>query len=301
MRLAIWLCGRLLRLAGVARRNGQVLPPAEPAGTSGPVSPGVGAEKRPGPALRLTVEVLDTREGAVVRLRGEAGVVEAGALEASLLPLVARRPACVTFDLSGLLFLSSLAMGVLSTFRRAAVRAGGRVCLAPDLRPAVREALERAELIGLFDAAGGAEPGVGPARKPYPGVHDVERAYGVAWGQLVDLEPRVEPLLWRARTAGGTCRTLTDVSRAFGPLRNELAGLIGFMGRHHRHPVLGSVGAYEVAYWKLYDAVAGLLPRGAGAAPEALEDRQGGTVPGPGPGESGAPREDAGFFVGTGI
>src|SRR5262249_33176669 len=42
--------------------------------------------------------------------------------------------------------------------------------------------------------------------------------------------------------------------------------LIGFAGRHHRHPVLGSTGAYEVAYWKPYDTVAGLVPgRAAGA------------------------------------
>jgi hypothetical protein len=59
--------------------------------------------------------------------------------------------------------LSSLALGVLETYRRAAVRAGTRVCLAPGLRPAVREALHRADLLGLFGAVGGAEPG--PARR----------------------------------------------------------------------------------------------------------------------------------------
>ena len=96
----------------------------------------------------------------------------------------------------------------------------------------------------------------------YPNLNDLQRAFGVTWGQLVELEPRVETLLGRARRAGAGCRTLTDVARGFGPLRDELAGLIGFAGRHQRHPVLGSTGAYEVAYWKLYDAVAGLWTAG---------------------------------------
>jgi anti-anti-sigma factor len=201
--------------------------------------------------------VRETGEGAVVRLRGEAGVAEAGALEASLLRLVARRPARVTFDLSELLFLSSLAMGVLTAFRRGVVRAGGEVRLAPALQPRVCEALDRAGLMGVFEPAGGATAG---ARKWYPNPEDVQRIYGLTWRDLGELEPQLESLLWRARMAGAGCRTLTDVARGFGPLRGELAGLIGFSGKHQRHAVLGSTGAYEVAYWKLFDAVAGLLP-----------------------------------------
>jgi hypothetical protein len=100
-------------------------------------------------------------------------------------------------------------------------------------------------------------------------VDDVQRAFGVAWAQVAELEPRVETLLGRARTTGAHCRTMADVGRAFGPLRNELAGLIGFAGEHQRHPVLGSDGAYEVAYWKLYAAVAGSVPGGAGGAEAA--------------------------------
>jgi hypothetical protein len=100
-------------------------------------------------------------------------------------------------------------------------------------------------------------------------VEDVQRVFGVAWAQVVELEPRVETLLGRARMAGADCRTMADVARAFGPLRNELAGLIGFAGEHQRHPLLGGPGAYEVAYWKLYDALAGSLPGGAGGAEAA--------------------------------
>jgi hypothetical protein len=46
-----------------------------------------------------------------------------------------------------------------------------------------------------------------------------------------------------------------------------VAELVGFRGRHSRHPVLGSVGAYEVVYWRLHEAVAGLLPRPADVLP----------------------------------
>jgi hypothetical protein len=93
----------------------------------------------------------------------------------------------------------------------------------------------------------------------YPDVDAVQRTFGVTWGQLVDLEPRLETLLERARTAGARCRTFADVARVFGPVRNELAELVGFAGEHRSHAVLGSVGALEVAYWKLYDVVAGLV------------------------------------------
>jgi anti-anti-sigma factor len=193
MQPAFWL--RVpIRLARVARRAVPLLP-RQRARTADPVATRPPVESRPRRPTRLAVEVLETEAGPVVRLWGEAGVAEAGALEAALLPPAARRPGRVTFDLGGLAFVSSLAMGVLASYRRAAARAGTRVCLAPDLHPAVREALDR-------------------------------------------------------------------------PVRNELAGLVGFAGRHHRHPVLGSVGAYEVAYWKLYGAVTGLLPARAGGVNE---------------------------------
>jgi hypothetical protein len=173
----------------------------------------------------------------------------------------------VTFDLGELQSLSSLALGVLVAFRRAAVRTGSRVRLASDLQPAVREVLHRAELLSLFEAVGGTEARVGPAPTvvalsperattgAYPNV-EVERTSRVSWGQLVDLEPQVEALLWLAQAAGAGCRTPADVEQAFRPVRNELAELIGFAGKHHRHPILGNPGAYQVAYSKLYDAVA---------------------------------------------
>src|SRR5262249_28136109 len=62
------------------------------------------------------------------------------------------------------------------------------------------------------------------------------------------------------------------------PIRNTLAELVGFAGRNHRDQILGSAGAYQVAYWKLYDAVAGLLPGGAAGAEAAPEEHRVGNV-----------------------
>jgi hypothetical protein len=242
----------------------------------------------------------------VVRLRGEAGVPDAGALEASLLRLTARRPAWVTFDLSKLRLLSSIAVGALADYLRGAVRAGSRVALAPGLHPAVREALARAGLLARFEAVGGGGPCAGPgpvaedARKVYPDVDEVERTYGITWDQLAELEPQLKTLLWQARRAGARCLTIPEVERTFLALRNELAELIGFTGKHHWHPILGSAGAYEVAYWKLYDAAAGLLPRCAAGADEAPENPGGGTGSGPCPREPAARRGGIGSGDGPG-
>jgi len=101
----------------------------------------------------------------------------------------------------------------------------------------------------------------------YPRVHELERAHGVTWQELTRQEPRLDELLWQARADGARCRDREDVARVFAPLRGALTELIGFRGRHRNCPVLGSVGAYEVAYWRLREAVSGLLPR-----PATLQD-----------------------------
>jgi anti-anti-sigma factor len=92
----------------------------------------------------------------VVRVAGEAGVRQAAELTAALLGPSAGRPALVTLDLAGLNFISSLAMGVLVSFRRGVVRAGGLVRLAPGLQEPVHEALERARVLALLGWPGGA-------------------------------------------------------------------------------------------------------------------------------------------------
>ena len=100
----------------------------------------------------------------------------------------------------------------------------------------------------------------GTNMRPYPNYRDAERVSGVTWQELAELEPRLGELLWRARHLAPACRTWADVAPAFSPIREALLELVGFAGRNHRHPILGSCSAYQVAYWKLYDAVAGLLP-----------------------------------------
>jgi anti-anti-sigma factor len=110
------------------------------------------APQEAGRVPRIEVS-FEARPGeVVVRLAGEAGVRQAGELAAALLPLSACRPPCLTLDLSRLEFVSCLAVGILAVFRRGLARAGTRVCLAPAVQGPVREALERAGLLALFDA-----------------------------------------------------------------------------------------------------------------------------------------------------
>ena len=47
-----------------------------------------------------------------------------------------------------------------------------------------------------------------------------------------------------------------DVERGWGQFKNDLAELVGFFGKNRGHPVLGTVGACDVVYWKPHDAVA---------------------------------------------
>jgi hypothetical protein len=107
--------------------------------------------------------------------------------------------------------------------------------------------------------------------RPYPKVQDLEHHSGITWHQLVELESRLAKLLWEARQASVTCRCWADAERAFLPIRTALAELVGFPGKNRRHPVLGRPEAYHVAYWKLFYAVAGLMPGRAGGMEKAAE------------------------------
>jgi anti-anti-sigma factor len=99
----------------------------------------------------LTVAISQTADDMLIRVKGEATVECAGPLLDGLLAPAARHPAVVTLDLSELRCISSLAMAVLVIFRRGVVRTGGRVRLAEELQPAVKEVLVRAELFDLFE------------------------------------------------------------------------------------------------------------------------------------------------------
>jgi len=110
--------------------------------------------------------------------------------------------------------------------------------------------------------------------KTSPSFDDLELIHGVTWQELTELEPRLGELLCVARDACLTCRCWSDVGRAFAPIQNTLAELVGFASKNHRHPVLCRRGAYQVAFWKLYEAVAGLLLGRAAGAEEALEKQE---------------------------
>ena len=56
----------------------------------------------------------------------------------------------------------------------------------------------------------------------FPKVQDLERAHGVTWVELARLEPRLDELLWEARTEGSRCHRWKDVERVFAPFKNAL-------------------------------------------------------------------------------
>jgi hypothetical protein len=128
-----------------------------------------------------------------------------------------------------------------------------------------------------------------------PNFRTLENIYGVTWRELVELEPRLTELLCAARLASVTCLRWSDLRRAFAPIRTTLVELIGFAGRNHRHPVLGGPGAYQVAYWKLFDAVAGPLAGCEGTAEVGPEQQRGESAAETAPTESSAARDATDF------
>ena len=60
------------------------------------------------------------------------------------------RPKLVVLEMSGFSFCSSLGMGVLVSFRRGIVHAGGRIVLCA-MRPDVLDSFRRAKLHDLFE------------------------------------------------------------------------------------------------------------------------------------------------------
>jgi anti-anti-sigma factor len=125
-----------------------------PAKRAAPDTPPIDAPALPVPhpwGAAVAVEVSHTADGIVVRVKGEPQLECAGALMNGLFAFAAPRPAVVTLDLSGLHSISCLGLGVLVAYRRAVVRAGGRVRLAGVLQPAVKESLVRAKRFDLFE------------------------------------------------------------------------------------------------------------------------------------------------------
>jgi len=109
------------------------------------------SEPRPQPApSTLAVTITDLARGVVVRLEGKADMTTVDRLQFALIRLVARRVPLAVLDLSGLTFLSSLAMGALISLRRDLGRWGGCVKLVA-VRPEIQDALQVAGVVDLFE------------------------------------------------------------------------------------------------------------------------------------------------------
>jgi anti-anti-sigma factor len=127
--------------------------------------PRIVAPAVPAPSRRVTpadrgveVDVSQTSDEMVVRVKGDATVDSAGALLNGLLVHSAQRRVSVTLDLSELRSISSLALGVLVTYGRSVIRRGGQVRLADEVQPAVKEALAQAEFLAKFETTEHAAP-----------------------------------------------------------------------------------------------------------------------------------------------
>jgi len=83
-----------------------------------------------------------------------------------------------------------------------------------------------------------------------------EKASGVTWRQLAAAEPELTMLLAQARDVGG-CRTVEQVNRKFNTFKTTIHKLVGFLGKHKDHPLLGTQAAYDVVTWRLRNAIAG--------------------------------------------
>ena len=72
-----------------------------------------------GAGLMLQIQQLDRDGVKLVVLRGEAGVAEAPDMSALMIDLAASRPKKLVFELTGLPFISSMAMGEMAALAAA--------------------------------------------------------------------------------------------------------------------------------------------------------------------------------------
>jgi len=107
----------------------------------------------------LRIGLSESADTSVVRLSGDAGFPDADRLADALAAVAARRPRKVVIDLSGLAFISSLAIGVLVTFKYRLKRQGGGMVIV-GARPRIEETLRVARVFDDVMASGAARAGV---------------------------------------------------------------------------------------------------------------------------------------------
>jgi anti-anti-sigma factor len=104
----------------------------------------------PAMAAELTVSVDGTTgETLVARIQGDADVANSPTLERELTRIIARHPKLLVLNLSGLTFISSLAMSYLVHLNRGVKTHGGTVRVA-GASPRIVTALKRCKLDELF-------------------------------------------------------------------------------------------------------------------------------------------------------
>jgi anti-anti-sigma factor len=114
------------------------------------------------PECKLAFHVERGPHWLTVALRGEASFDQAEVISAELLRIPLDGYSLVVFDLAGLTFLSSLALGALVEYRRGLCRRGVEVRLA-NVPARVWLALESAGLGTLFPPMEGEQPPRPPA------------------------------------------------------------------------------------------------------------------------------------------
>jgi anti-anti-sigma factor len=97
----------------------------------------------------LAIEIVPNSHFTIARLIGAADVSGSPELDRKLLALTAQRPKLLILDLSGLTFISSLAMGSLINAAHSLTRHGGKVAVAAA-QPLVAEALRRIRLESML-------------------------------------------------------------------------------------------------------------------------------------------------------
>lgn len=97
----------------------------------------------------VEAEVVQMAGTPVLKLKGELRL-DTTPLERQLIRLSAGRPAVMVIDLSALVFISSLGMGLLNNFRKG-VRAYGGVVKIAAAQPPVDEALRLCNFHQLFE------------------------------------------------------------------------------------------------------------------------------------------------------
>jgi len=116
----------------------------------------------------LHIQMAPQPDGAVVvTLNGQLDIPGAGTLERQLTTLLVRHPKHVVFDVTDVTFISSLAMGVLMTFRRGCTTHGGRITLA-GAHPMIAGSLKHAGLQTLLPMSATVEEALASVATPQP-------------------------------------------------------------------------------------------------------------------------------------